>query len=113
MNKKKIVKKKIATTHDQFIKSMTKTQKAKYDEGYHDFLLSELLIAIIKNDAIAVRELAKAAGISTAVTQKIRPGAKQNISTQSFFKILQELGCSLVVTKDKHTFPMEFTSARI
>lgn len=107
MAKKKIVKRKVKTTHDEFLESMTPKQKKEYEEGYRDFLLSELLIAIMKNDAISVRELAKAAGLSAAIIQGIRSGDKQNITTQSFFKILHALGCSLVVKKNRHTFPLE------
>ena len=86
---------------------MTPQQKKEYDEGYYEFLLSELLLAIMKNDAVSVRELAKAAGLSATIIQGIRSGARQNITTQSFFRILQALGCSLVVKKDDHIFPLE------
>ncbi len=106
MSKKK-VSKKVLTTHDEFIQAMTPAQKKEYDEGYHEFLLSELLIAIMKDDAVSVRELAKAAGISPAIIQGVRSGEKQNITTQSFFKILQAMGCSLIVKKDKQLFPLE------
>lgn len=109
MPPKKISKKKVLSTHDEFIQSMTSAQKKEYDAGYHEFLLSELLLAIMKNDAVSVRELAKAAGISAAIIQGVRSGAKQNITTQSFFKILQALGCSLMVKKDNHVFPLELT----
>jgi DNA-binding Xre family transcriptional regulator len=104
---KKTVKKTVKTTHDEFIESMTPEQKKKHAEGYRDLLLSELLIAIMKDDAVSVRALAKAAGISPALVQGVRSGEKQNITTQSFFKILQALGCSIVVKKNKHSYPLE------
>ncbi len=107
MTKKKTMKKQVSSTHDEFIQSMTPKQKKAYDEGYRNFLLSELLLAIMQNDAVSVRELAKEAGISPAIIQGIRSGEKQNITTQSFFKILQALGCSLIVQKDKQIFPLE------
>ncbi len=56
---KKRATKKPITTHEKFIKSMTTQQKREYEEGYRDFLLSELLLAIMKDDAISVRKLAK------------------------------------------------------
>lgn len=102
-------KKKALTTHEEFILSMTPAQKKEYDKGYHEFLLSELLIAIMKDDAISVRELAKSAGLSAAIIQGVRSGDKPNITTQSFFKILQALGCSLIVKKDDHLFSLELT----
>ena len=107
MIKKKTGNKKILTTHDEFVESMTLAQKQQYDKEYHEFLLSELLIAIMKNDAVSVRELAKSAGISPAIIQSVRSGELANITTQSFFKILQALGCSLIVKKDDHLFPLE------
>jgi len=107
MPRKKVSRKKTLTTHDAFIKSMTPAQKKEYDAGYHEFLLSELLIAIMKDDAVSVRELAKAAGLSAAIIQGVRSGEKQNITTQSFFKILSALGCSVVVKKGDHLFPLE------
>ncbi len=109
MLKKKINQEKVLTTHDEFIQSMTAAQKKKYDAGYREFLLSELLLAIMKDDAVSVRELAKSAGISSAIIQGVRSGEKQNITTQSFFRILQALGCSLVVKKDNQDFPLELT----
>lgn len=111
MTKQKRTTKKIETTHDRFVRSMTSKQKKEYDEGYREFLLSELLLAIMKDDAISVRELAKEAGLSASIVQGIRSGDKQNITIQSFFRILQALGCSLIVKKDKHSYPLELAQS--
>lgn len=111
MTSKKSTTKKTMTTHEKLMKSLTKEQKEKYDEEYRDLLLSELLLAIMEDDAISVRALAKAAGLSPAVIQGIRSGEKQNITTQSFFKILHALNCSLIVKKNKHVFPIELERA--
>lgn len=111
MNKKKTTKKRLLTTHEELMQALTPEQKAMYDEEYRDFLLSELLLAIMADDAISVRDLAKAAGLSPAVIQGIRSGEKRNITTQSFFKILHALDCSLIVKKDKHTFAIELARA--
>lgn len=107
MTSKKSNVKEAMTTHERLMTSLTKEQKKKYDKEYRELLLSELLIAIMEDDAVSVRALAKAAGISPAVIQGIRSGEKQNITTQSFFKILHALNCSLIVKKDKHVFPLE------
>ena len=109
MKKKKTTKKVYRTTHDELIDSMTPEQKKEYDEGYREFVLSELLLAIMADDAISVRKLAKEAGISPAVIQGVRSGEKQNITTQSFFNILKALDCSIVVKKDRRVFPLSFT----
>lgn len=112
MTKAQATKKKVfATTHDELMASMTAEQKKEYDKGYREFLLSELLLAIMKDDAISVRELAKAAGISPAVIQGIRSGEKQNITIQSFFSILRVFDCSLVVKRGRRSFPIELAQA--
>lgn len=107
-----MIKKKAKTTHDIFLESMSASERKEYEEGYRDFLLSELLIAIMKDDAVSVRELAKAAGLSPAVIQGIRSGGKQNITTQSFFKIMQALGCSVIVKKNKNSYPLELINLK-
>lgn len=107
MTKKKSIQSQPTSTYEEFVQSMTPKQKIKHEKGYHKFVLSELLLAIMKNDAVSVRKLAKEAGISPAIIQGIRSGEKQNITMQSFFKILQALGCSIVVKKDKEVFPLE------
>ena len=105
--KKKITKNVSESTYDRFIKNMSPARKKKFDEGYRDFILSELLIALMKEDEVSVRELAKEAGLSSAIVQGIRSGTKQNITLQSFLKILNALGCSLIVKKNKETYPLE------
>lgn len=99
--------KKVVSTYDEHLKGMTKARRKKFDEGYHELLLSELLIAIMKEDDVSVRELAKAAGISPTIVQGVRSGTNQNVTMQSFFKMMSALGCSLVVEKNKARFPLE------
>lgn len=107
MTKKKASNKVPLSTYEEFVQSMTAKQRKAHEEGYRKFVLSELLLAIMENDSVSVRKLAKEAGISPAIIQGIRSGEKQNITTQSFFKILQALGCSIVVQKDNEFFPLE------
>jgi len=87
-----IMTKKILSTYDEHLKGMTKARRKKFDEGYRDLLLSELLIAIMQEDTISVRELAKAAGISPTIIQGVRSGASQNVTMQSFLKIMSAWG---------------------
>jgi DNA-binding Xre family transcriptional regulator len=104
MNKEK----KIQSTYDEYVQSLTKAQRKKFEEGYREFLLSELLLALMKEDAVSVRRLAKAAGISPTIIQSVRAGTQQNITINSFLKILKTLGCSLVVEKEGNRFPLNF-----
>ena len=94
-----IMTKKIESTYDEFIKSLTPQQKKEFEREYKDLLFSELLIAIMEEDEISVRKLAKAAGISPTVIQGLRSGSKKNITMNNFLKILKVLGCSLVIER--------------
>lgn len=99
--------KKMKSTYDEFIESMTEKEKKEFEAEYRDLLLSELLIALMNQDGISVRRLAKAAGISPSLIQGIRSGEKENITMRSFLKIIRALGSSVVVKKDGRYFPLE------
>jgi DNA-binding Xre family transcriptional regulator len=103
--------KKVLSTYDEHIKNMSKARRKKFDEGYRELLLSELLIAVMQEDEVSVRELAKAAGISPTIVQGVRSGTSQNITMQSFLKMMKALGCSLVVEKNKLRLPLELPKA--
>ncbi len=95
------------STYEQHIQKMNPARKKKFDEGYRELVLSELLLALMKQDDVSVRKLAKEAGLSSAIVQGVRSGAKQNITLQSFLKMMQALGCELLVKKNKNTYPLE------
>ncbi len=97
-NKKK-AKKKPLSTYEEHMQSLSPKQLKAYKKGYQDFLLSELVIAAMQEDDVSVRELAKAAGISPTIVQEVRTGKRKNLSVQSFFKILDALGYSLILEK--------------
>ncbi len=107
MARKKTKKSTPPTTYDKQIKKMTVAKKKKFDEEYRKLVLSELLIALMQEDEISVRKLAREAGLSSTIIQGVRSGSKQNITLQNFLKILRALGCSLIVKKDGQSFPLE------
>jgi len=102
----------ILSTYEEHIQKMSPARKKKFDEGYRELVLSELLIALMKEDQVSVRALAQEAGLSSAIVQGVRSGTKQNITLQSFLKIMQALGCSLIVKKNKHSYPMELVESQ-
>jgi hypothetical protein len=75
--------KKIKSTVDELIESLSPEERKKYDEEYKEFLLSELILAAMAKDNEAVKTLAKMAGVSPAI---------KDFNMQSFFKILKGLG---------------------
>jgi len=84
--------KKMKSTVDAFIDSLSAKDKKKLNEEYQELLLSELLLAAMEKDNISVRKLAKLAGVSPTIVQAMRSGAKKDFTLQSFLKILKGLG---------------------
>jgi transcriptional regulator with XRE-family HTH domain len=74
-------------------------RRAKIKKDYKQLLLSELLIAIMEEDHVSVRKLAKAAKISPSIIQDIRSGKKENITLKSFSNIATALGYTVVLEK--------------
>lgn len=103
--------KKIKSTSDEFIESLSPRELKKFKNGYKEFALSELILAIMEEDEISVRKLAKIAGVSPTVVQAMRSGTKKDFSMQSFFKILKGLGCKkFMVELNGQFIPLEISS---
>ena len=94
-----IMNKKIKSTSEEFIESLSKKEKEKFFEEYRELLLSELLLALMEKDDLSVRKLAKMAGVSPTVVQAMRSGVKKDFTLTSFFKILKGLGCKKLVAE--------------
>lgn len=73
--------------------------RKSFEKEYNELLLSELLLAVMENDKISVRNLAKAANLSPTVIQKIRSGQQKDIKVGNFISIMQECGYNLVLEK--------------
>ncbi len=56
-----IMAKKMKSTSEKFIESLSPEQLQEFEEGYKQFALSELILALMKYDEISVRKLAKIA----------------------------------------------------
>ena len=74
-------------------------RKAKIKKEYQQLLLSELLIALMEEDNVSVRKLAKEAGISPSIIQDVRSGKKENITLKSFSSIAAALGYGIVLER--------------
>jgi len=79
------------TTFDKFINSSPKRRK-KFDIEYNEFLLSEFLLEKMEEEKISVRKLAKKAGVSPTVIQKIRSEKAGRINFRTFSNVLHSLG---------------------
>ena len=100
--------KKIKSTFDKFIESLSPQERKKYDEEYREFILSELILAAMAKDNISVRKLAKMAGVSPTIVQAMRSGSRKDFSMQSFFKILKGLGSKgFMIELHGHYIPLD------
>ncbi|MFC1841691.1 helix-turn-helix domain-containing protein [Candidatus Dependentiae bacterium] len=102
--------KKIKSTSQEFIESLTKKEREKFFEEYKELLLSELILALMEKDDLSVRKLAKMAGVSPTVVQAMRSGAKKDFSLKTFFKVLKGLGCKKLMAEiDGQMIPLSIS----
>ncbi|MFC2049061.1 helix-turn-helix domain-containing protein [Chlamydiota bacterium] len=92
-------KTKSKTTVEKFLENPR--QKKIFEEEHKDFLLSELVLALMAEDHVSVRKLAKAAGVSPTVIQALRSGKKENLTLSTVASIAQALGYSAFLTLKK------------
>lgn len=77
--------KKIKSTSDEFIESLSPEELASFKVGYKEFALSELILALMENDEVSVRKLAKIAEISPTVIQDDEIRCKKRFYYAKFF----------------------------
>ncbi|MCA9398319.1 MAG: hypothetical protein KC618_01130 [Candidatus Omnitrophica bacterium] len=99
--------KKQSTTFDKWMKD-AKIKKA-YQEGYAEFMLSELIQALMENDSKSVRGLAKKVGLSPTVIQDIRSGKQRDMKIKNFLNIVHACGFEIVLEKGKQRIPLHIT----
>lgn len=68
-----------------------------------------MLIAVMEQDGVSVRELAKEAGVSQIVVQGIRSGTRENVTFNSVLKILKALGYKLRAEKEDGDFSVSLS----
>jgi DNA-binding Xre family transcriptional regulator len=83
-----------------------KTYKNRFEKSYREFLLSELILSMMKNDNKSVRSLAAEVGLSPTVIQKIRSGDQEDIKLSNFINISHACGYHLILKKGKHNICM-------
>jgi len=86
------------TTYDKFINSNPK-RKAKFEKEYNDFLLSEFILEKMEQEHVSVRTLAKKAGVSPTVIQKIRTKNAERINFRTFTNVLHSLGYKINIER--------------
>lgn len=91
--------KKRLTTFDKWMKNPT--IKKAYDEGREEFILSELIRALMANDNKSVRGLAQKVGLSPTVIQEIRSGKQADMKVKNFISIIRACGYHLFLINER------------
>ena len=86
------------TTFDKFITDNPQEKKI-FDKEYDQFHLSELVLEKMEEEQFTVRSLAKKAGVSPTVIQKMRSKNAENINYKTFSCILNTLGYRFCIEK--------------
>ncbi|HOE09368.1 MAG TPA: XRE family transcriptional regulator, partial [Treponemataceae bacterium] len=66
---------------------------------YADFLLSEFVLEQMEKENISIRTLAKKAGVSPTIIQKIRSKDAEKINYRTFSSVLNSLGYRINIEK--------------
>jgi transcriptional regulator with XRE-family HTH domain len=86
------------TTFDKFINN-DPDEKKKFEKEYNYFLLSEFILEKMEEENISVRALAKKAGVSPTVIQKLRGKNAEKITFSTFTSVLNSLGYEISIEK--------------
>jgi len=78
------------STYEEFISDPIR--KAEFDKEYNEFLLSEFILEEMEKENISVRALAKKAGVSPTIIQKIRSKNASRINFRTFTNVIHTLG---------------------
>lgn len=76
-----------------------KTFRKKFEKEYKEFLLSELIIALMEDNGKTVRKLAKEAGLSPRLIQNLRSGEQTDMKLKNFMKVSSACGYHIVLEK--------------
>ena len=94
--KKPIKKKKLSTYEEMILNSKVKKD---LDTGYKELVISELVLALMQEDHVSVRMLAKEAVLSPTTIQELKTKNKlPNMKT--FFKIMDHFNLRVTIQKE-------------
>jgi len=91
------MKKASKSTFEEFISDPKR--KEKFEKEYNDFLLSEFVLEKMESEQISVRSLAKKAGVSPTIIQKIRSKNAERINFRTFTNVLHSLGYKINIER--------------
>ena len=89
--------KKPLSTFDKEMKN--EAFRKKFELEYKDFILSEIIAALMESDQKSVRKLAKEVGLSPTVIQKMRSGTQADVKLSNFIAITHACGYRVILEK--------------
>jgi len=96
--------KKELTAFDEFMADSE--SKELFNKSYNDLVLSEILISLMEEDKVSVRELAKLANVSPTIIQELKSGKKENVTLKNFNNIVNSMGYKIFLKKGKKQIPV-------
>lgn len=85
------------SSYEEFISDPKR--KEKFDREYNEFLLSEFVLEKMEEEKLSVRTLAKKAGVSPTIIQKIRSKNAEKINFGTFTSVLNSLGYKVSIER--------------
>jgi DNA-binding Xre family transcriptional regulator len=85
------------STYDEFISDPKR--KEDFDREYSDFMLSEFILEKMEDEQISIRALAKKAGVSPTIIQKLRSNNADRINYRTFANVLYSLGYKINIER--------------
>lgn len=77
-----------------------------FEKEHEELVLSELVLAMMEDDKISVRKLAKQIGVAASVIQSVRSGEHSNLTLKNFIKLISALGGEVTIKKGKDYLPI-------
>lgn len=78
--------------------------REQFEKEYDEFLLSEIIKALMKSGKMTVRKLAEQVGLSPTLIQKIRSGEQEDVKLSNFINITHTCGFKVVLEKGDNRY---------
>ena len=84
--------------------------RSMFEKEYAELALAELILAMMAEDNVSVRKLAKQVGVAPSVIQSVRSGRHANLTLKTFVKLVTALGGELAVKRGKEYIPLKLAA---
>jgi DNA-binding Xre family transcriptional regulator len=81
-----------------------------FEKEYEELCLSELILAMMAEDNVSVRKLAKEINVAPSVIQSVRSGEHSNMTLRNFIKLISALGGEVKIKKGKDYLPVKLAA---